>query len=262
MPTRYYREKALLWSAFFISLLVDPFVVFGANCAPDHIGQYAKVTKIYDGDTLRLNDGRKLRFIGINTPELAYDDKPDEPLAQEARHRLTQLIPPGSQIGLVYGKQRKDRHQRTLAHVFTHDGLNVSSALVKEGLAFAIVVPPNDRYVECYFGVEQQARKQGKGIWSTPYYTPADSHTLADSTRGFKLVTGRITGIGQGKKNIWLDMGNNFSLKLARRNQHYFNEVPVDQLINKQVNVRGWVSYYNSKLRMSFNHPAMMEILH
>jgi micrococcal nuclease len=262
MPTRYFREKALLWSAFFISLLVNPFAALGTDCATEHIDEYARITKVYDGDTLRLDDGRKLRFIGINTPELAHDDKPGEPLAQEARYRLTQLIPPGSQIGLVYGKQRKDRHRRTLAHVFTPNGFNVSSALIKEGLAFAIVVPPNDRYVECYFSAEQQARMQSRGIWSNPYYNPADSRTLADSTRGFKLITGKITGIGQGKKNIWLDMGNNFALKLPRKNQRYFTNTPIKQLINKQFSVRGWVSYYNGKLRMSLNHPAMMEMLH
>jgi micrococcal nuclease len=261
MPTRYFREKALLWSAFCILLFVNSLPASGKECAAHKIDEYASVTKIYDGDTLRLDDGRKLRFIGINTPELGHKDNPAEPLAFEARDRLIQLIPPGSQIGLVYGEQREDRHRRTLAHVFTRDNFNVSTALINEGLAFAIVVPPNDQYVECYFNAEQQARKQGEGIWSNSYYQPVESRSLPESTRGFKRVTGVITGIGKSKKNIWLDMGNNFSLKLARKHQHYFAKQPIEDLISKRVSVRGWVGYYNGKLRMSLNHPAMMEIL-
>lgn len=261
MPAGYVGKKALLSSAFFFLFLAKTFSAHGADCAAAQVDAYARVSHVYDGDTLRLDDGRKLRFIGINTPELAKDNRPDEPLAQQARERLSALIPAGTKVALVYGKQHRDRHRRTLAHVFTLEGNNVSATLLSEGLAFAIVVPPNDGYVTCYFRIEQQARELNKGVWSHPYYYPADSDSLPGATRGFKLVKGKITRIGQSKKNIWLDMGNNFSLKLARKNLHYFTSMPVEQLNNKRISVRGWVSHYNDKLRMSLNHPAMMEIL-
>ena len=261
MLTGFFRKKALITSAFFVLLLQSSFAVYAQTCTSSHTDAHARVKQVYDGDTLRLHDGRKLRFIGINTPELGRNGEPDEPLAQAAKSRLKQFIPAGARVALVYGKQRKDRHGRTLAHVFTMDGLNVSAQLIREGLAFAIVVPPNDGFVECYFDAEKDASKQGNGIWAVAYYQSVEVKALPDSTRGFKRVQGKITGIGQSKRNIWLDMGKNFSLKLSRKNLHYFADNPVEQMINRTISVRGWVGHYNGKLRMSFNHPAMMESL-
>ncbi len=50
------------------------------------------VTHVYDGDTIKLDDGRKIRLIGINATESGRAGQPDQPFAAEARDRLRSLI--------------------------------------------------------------------------------------------------------------------------------------------------------------------------
>ncbi len=244
----------LFWAVSFSQAAAEP------DCRVDQVDDYAVVEKIYDGDTLRLSDKRKIRFIGINTPELEHDMQPAEPLADKARRHLHQLIPPGSRVGLRYDQQRKDRYRRTLAHLFRKDGLNITAEMIRQGFGFAIVVPPNEELVDCYFDIERKARKARLGVWPHPYFAAKVPGQLGRYKTGFIRVSGKVTHIGKGKKSIWLDMGRHFSLRLRRKNMHYFDDVPIMALTGKQITVRGWVNYYNGKLRMSLRHPAMLEL--
>ena len=261
MPSWFVCKKALILGAFLFLLLPVTVSAIEQDCKADRIDEYAVVKKIYDGDTLRLSDNRKVRFIGVNTPELAHDEKLAEPLAEAAKRKLQNLISAGSHVGLRYDIQRKDRHRRTLAHVFRKDGLNVTAELIKRGYGFAIVVPPNNWQMDCYFQVEQEARNNKRGVWSHSYFKPRNTNELSDDMRGFMLVKGIVTRIGKGKKKIWLDMGKRFSIKLHRNNMHYFEFIPIDTIQGKQITIRGWVRYYNKKLRISLRHPRMLEIM-
>ena len=74
------------------------------------------VAKVVDGDTLRLVDGRSVRLIGINTPELGRDGRKAEPFAVAAQRRLRALVEASNgRVGLVPGRESKDRYGRTLA---------------------------------------------------------------------------------------------------------------------------------------------------
>ena len=78
---------------------------------------------------------------------------------------------------------------------------------------------------------------------------------------GFHYVEGRVTHIGKSKKNVWLDMGDAFSVRIQQQHLHYFSAMPIDTLKDKQIRVRGWVAFYNGKLRLNIGHPAMIEIV-
>ena len=101
MAVRGERRGASNWDALFRFIVGRPLaglccfvlLVGGApsralaavDCPADRIDEYVEVADVHDGDTVRLVDGRKLRLIGFNTPELARDESPAEPLATEAR---------------------------------------------------------------------------------------------------------------------------------------------------------------------------------
>jgi hypothetical protein len=144
--------------------------------------------------------------------------------------------------------------------VFTEDGKNVAAELLKEGLGFAIVVPPNLWNMECYFSLEQGAKQAGKGVWAHPDYIPKNPDALKQEDTGFQIIEGIVTNIGQGKKTIWLDMGRDFSVRINRHNLDYFAAGQITQLRGKRIRVRGWVAFYNDKLRMTVNHQRMMTI--
>ncbi|MDH5185190.1 MAG: thermonuclease family protein, partial [Gammaproteobacteria bacterium] len=138
------KRAHLIGCALFVFLaLLSPPRLFAQPCLPPVIDEYATVRYVHDGDTLHLTDGRKLRFIGINTPELARDDLPQEPYAVEARQYVRGLLPTGSRIGLVYGTEREDRHGRVLAHIVLADGSSLNRRMLEHGYAQYIAVPPN-----------------------------------------------------------------------------------------------------------------------
>jgi endonuclease YncB( thermonuclease family) len=258
-PIRLIAQKALIVSAFLFWGV--GYVGAAPNCDSTAFDETATVDTIYDGDTIKLRDGRVVRFIGINTPELSTQYKPAQPFAAEAKQALLSMLPPGAEVGLRFDQDRQDHYKRTLAHVYDKSGKNLSVSLLEQGLAFAIVVPPNNAHVDCYFANELPARSAKRGLWSSASYQPRAVTELNKDDTGFQYVEGRVTHIGHGKKNTWLDMGDKFSVRIQEQHLHYFDTVPIDTLKGKVLRVRGWVAFYNDKLRINIGHPAMIEIV-
>jgi len=265
MPAWQDLKKALIISAFLVcgplSGCAAAVATPAGACDSTQFDEVAIVDTIYDGDTIKLRDTRIVRFIGINTPELSREFVPAQPYAAEARAALQALLPPGAEVGLRYGQDRQDHYKRTLAHLYSRKGQNLSAALLQQGMAFAIVVPPNTANLDCYFENEKQARATKRGLWSSPAYQPRDINSLTAKDTGFQYVQGRVTHIGKGKKNTWLDMGEKFSVRIQKQHLHYFQDFALDDLKGKLIRVRGWAAFYNKKLRINIGHPAMIEIV-
>lgn len=126
-------------------------------------GDDAVVGRIVDGDTLRTEDDERVRLLNIDTPE----PDGDECWADEATALLTELVPPGTEIRLVYDREREDRYGRTLAHIYrAEDGLWVNYRLAADGAAYPYVLRPNDREYAVIDDAAQDARRAGLGLWS------------------------------------------------------------------------------------------------
>jgi len=124
------------------------------------------VTRVIDGDTIEVNISGtlyKVRYIGIDTPEL--DDKRAEycALAQEATRCNRQLVE-GKTIRLEKDVSETDKYGRLLRYVYVENIL-VNAELVREGLAWAKSYPPDIKHQDYLMELEQQARQAGKGIW-------------------------------------------------------------------------------------------------
>lgn len=235
-----------------------------AACPTDRIDQSATVEFVADGDTVILDTGQRVRFIGINTPEKGRDGKPAEPLAAAATDRLRQLLAAYDMtISLRYGPDRHDRHGRLLAHPFLPDGSNLTEILLADGLGFHIVVPPNDWSLSCYLAAEKQASKAGKGIWGNAWYKPRDSRSLPRNVRGFLRVRGKVVRISESRTASWINLQGRVALRLANRDKQYFARLDLDSLRGKTITVRGW--FYPSKgrhddLRTNLRHPASLQV--
>src|SRR5690606_38338142 len=108
--------------------------------APERLPQVA-VAQVIDGDTLRLTDGRSVRLIGLNTPELGRKGRVAEPLADAARNHLQQLVKASDgRLGLRMGREARDRYGRVLAHAYDVQGNNLEAALLAQGLGFFVAV--------------------------------------------------------------------------------------------------------------------------
>jgi hypothetical protein len=148
-----------------------------------------------------------------------------------------------------------------LAHVFDSRGHNVSVALLHQGLAFAIAIPPDLGQSSCYFRAEAQARADRRGIWGEPYYRTKSASGPRIRRNGFYRLRGRITHIGRSRRSLWLDMGKHFAVRIPRKDLAYFSALPVNTWRNKVITVRGWARFYYHKLNLTLTHPAMIEKL-
>lgn len=242
-------RRLFLCPQFFLPLLLligvaqSPAVLAdtaAATCASGLFDETAKIHHIHDGDTLTLVDGRKVRLIGINTPELARDNKPAEPYAQAATDALKSLFEKDRTIKLLHGKDKMDHYGRTLAHALLPDGQNVQSILLKLGFARVITIPPNTRFVPCYLEMERQARCDKAGLWRDTDIVEAKS--LDSSHTGFQLVQGRVESIHKNDKGIWLDLDNKLTIGIRPENQALFDAKTIDTLLHQTVIIRGWVN--------------------
>lgn len=201
-------KKALLASAFFIALFSEQPATAGA-CQPAGARQLVAVGQVIDGDTVRLVDGRSVRLIGVNTPELhLHDERAAEPLALEAKQFVEQLLS-GRRTELVFDHQDKDKYGRLLGYLLA-DGELVAEQLLESGLGWAIAISPNTGLAECLFDIEQRARQAGRALWST-----APQRAAAVSQSGFAVLSGQVTRVDLTRKYSYLELDNRVVVRLA-----------------------------------------------
>lgn len=233
----------------------------GPTCTADRIDRWAVVAYVYDGDTVRLGDGRKVRFIGIDTPEIGHDGTRSEPGAIEARDTLKKLLGKNSRLGLRYDVERHDHYGRLLAHVYLPDGSSVTRRLLEDGLGTHLTIPPDVRNNACYGRAEQKARRARRGIWALPRYQPVESVALPSSARGFHIVRGKVVHIGQSRSAVWVDLAGGVGLRIPRKDLPYFTAYQPRDLRGREVLARGWLRVRHGELRMTIRHPSALQKL-
>lgn len=269
----FYRKGAygclFLLLPVFSPMMIIPGSAISQNtigvCPASHYDESAMVSSVHDGDTVRLEDGRKIRLIGINTPELAKGGKAEQAFAANARDQLKQLITSSNkQIKLVYGKERLDRYKRTLAHIFLPNNQNLQVALLQRGLATANVYPPNTAFSDCYQQVEQAARCKSTGIWSDEAYTTKNSASLEPDTQGFHIISGPVQRVSESSKGIWLFLEGGLMIGIRTEDLPNFDKNKLKSLSNQTMTVRGWLhpkkkAKKGVKFYMRLRHPSAIE---
>jgi micrococcal nuclease len=138
----------------------------GREVAKDGASQEATVARVVDGDTILLGDGRRVRLIGIDTPESVDPRRPVECLGKEAAAHTASLLPAGTPVRLELDVEPEDRYGRTLAYVHRRDdGLFVNVAIARDGFAQQLTVPPNVRHADTIGKAVAEARAAGRGLW-------------------------------------------------------------------------------------------------
>ena len=232
-------KKASLWGAFFVSALATAPLVLAAECPLLPDGQEVEVRQVVDGDTLRLVDGRSVRLIGVNAPELGKSGGTSQPYADAARRRLQALVDASDdRLRLVPGSEATDHYGRTLAHLYDRQGRNLEAQLIAEGLGYAVAIAPNVRLATCQAAAEGAARKARLGVWKK-------DPTLA-STRieegGFALVQGRLQGVERNQGGLWLQFDGDLVVRVPNRFVDAFDGLPLQQWIGRNLEARGWIS--------------------
>ena len=132
----------------------------GLSCSLRPPPDTVLVQRVVDGDTIVLAGGERVRYLGIDTPEVTGVPELFGPEATEANRRLVE----GRRVRLERDVTDRDRFDRLLRYVYV-DGVMVNAELLREGFAKVLVYPPDSRYAQCLAALEEEAREAGRGLW-------------------------------------------------------------------------------------------------
>lgn len=264
----YLSHKNALIGRFFIFgvfSIFSPFCYSVSNqpssCVSAYFGENVAIAYVIDGDTVVLADNRHIRLIGINTPEISHNNELSDVGAEIARESLIQILDNQPQVQLLYGKERLDRHGRTLAHIYLDSGMNVQAEMLIKGLAMPLRIPPNLSLMDCYSTASLIAKKEGRGLWALPRYQTHDVFSLTGTERGFYFISGKVKLVTESRSSIWINLENNVALRIVRDDLDNFNKSDLTSLRGKYIEANGWLYKRKGQLRMRIRHKLDLNVL-
>jgi endonuclease YncB( thermonuclease family) len=219
---------------------------------------YYQVVKVYDGDTVVLSDGRKVRLLGINTPEVRHKDKAPDAGGDEAKQWLKNKLE-NKKVRLVADAENTDKYGRTLAHLFTENKEHVNLQLVEAGLAAVNIHPPNLLYADELLKAQDKAEQDKLGIWQREAYAVKSASSLDQfEYTGWIRLADKVTRIRYSRKFVYLEFPSSFEVRIERKWLSLFPDI--DDYLGKTVEARGWLNKNRGRLSMLIRHPSALKL--
>lgn len=127
--------------------------------------EYQVVKRVVDGDTIELENGEKVRYIGINTPETVDPRKSVECFGKEASNKNKELVE-GKKVRLEKDISDRDKYNRLLRYVYLENGTFINLELVKQGYAQVSTYPPDVKFQSDFQNTQDEAKKSKLGLWA------------------------------------------------------------------------------------------------
>lgn len=221
--------------------------------------EFFSVKKVYDGDTVQLDDGRKIRLLGINTPEIQHRDKQAEAGGQEAKDWLLGKIL-HKRVRLEFDTEKTDKYGRTLAYLFTENNELINLSLVRQGLATLSIYPPNLLYVNELMAAQEEAEKDKVGLWALADYAVIPVSRLTEAGHiGWTRLSGKITDIHTTARFIYLIFSNQMDARIECQWLSLFPDV--NSYLGKTLEVRGWLNRKEKHFSVLIRHPSAIKVL-
>ncbi len=151
----------------FVIIFIVVFLYYGLY---NNSRELATFVECIDGDTAWFmvhGKKEKVRFLGIDAPEVAHEDSDAEYYGDESKEMTCTLLNEATNISLEYDSKSDlyDKYHRLLAWVFIDDKL-LNEMLVADGYASVRYIYQEYRYVDRLCDVQEKAYQQRVGIWS------------------------------------------------------------------------------------------------
>jgi len=218
---------------------------------------FVKVKKVYDGDTILLTNGNKIRLLGINTPEVESRYKSASEAGGEAAKQWLKKLLLKKKVRIERDVEKHDKYSRVLAHVFTEDKQHINLELVKKGFASVNIHPPNIKYTDELVDAQNQAEQAQLGIWNLEEYVPKQFDEINRSNyKGWHRVKGLVNSISQTRKYVSLIFSEKFSIKIHKQALDLFSNL--DDYLDTPLEVRGWIKKRKKHYIMFIRHPSQL----
>lgn len=190
-----------------ITRTVPILILFGLICLVQAaVQEYVQVRKVDDGDTILLNNNTRVRYIGVNAPEIAHGRSKAEPFADKAfQFNKKQVL--NQMVRLEYDQEKTDHYSRALAYVYKKDGTCVNAELLKHGYAYYYPHAGNQKHGAWFLKLQRQAMRARAGIWQD----------LKKTDKGGRKYLGNV------KSKRFHVMSCAFGKKTSRKNRIHFN---------------------------------------
>lgn len=229
-----------------------------------------RVLEVVDGDTIVIDDGMKnrVRYLGIDTPELAWPDSPGDPLGAEAKEYNRRLVG-GKNVRLEFDEEKYDVYGRLLAYVYVDDVL-VSEEMLRAGFATPLIIEPNKRHEGLLMEAAAEARQKRKGVWGDldTLAPPSGNGEFlvelgkAERHQGKRVVVrGKVTGVRKTKNVLVLDVEDKLEVVIFPDdfdNFEFFGIDPAADYEGKEIEVTGRVRVRKGKPGIVVDHPMLI----
>jgi endonuclease YncB( thermonuclease family) len=220
-------------------------------CGGDAIAR-GTVSRIIDGRTVALDDGREVRLAAIEVPPLDLPQHDGAPGGADAKTALDALAG-GDTVVLRRAEIAADRYGRLVAYAYAvRDGeeLFAQGEMIASGFARVGDRVGSRACAADLLGRESAARRAKLGLWANPYYDVLNAETPADvlAQRGrFALVEGKVVSVRESGATIYVNFGRrwseDFTVTVLKRNERNFAAAGLDLkgLAGRRIRVRGWI---------------------
>ena len=259
---RFKKPQALTRGASFLGI----FLLL-SGCADTSSQKEYRVKNVIDGDTIELESGQMVRYLGIDTPEIRkrQDDGSwsynPEPYGEKAKEFNRQLVE-NKTVRLELDVQKKDKYNRLLAYCFAGD-VFVNAKLLEEGFALLYTWPPNVKYANLLVKMQEEARRNNRGLWGELALIPCK-----DAKRYLNqvvIVEGKVSSIRQSVKVSILNFGQSkFKAVIFKETFPVFmaSGISIPQTYKgKTVRVTGRIKEYKDAFEIIVRHPSAIEVV-
>lgn len=224
-----------------------------------------RVRQVIDGDTIELDNGESVRYIGIDTPETRKRQGDTwvyagEPFAERAKDFNRRLVE-GKVARLESDVRKKDKYGRVLAYCFVED-VFVNARMLQEGLALLYTIPPNIKYVDLLVKAQQEARENNRGLWAEiPVISAKDAGKYLNQ---IIIAQGKVSSVYQSAKVTILNFGrSDFKAVIFKNDLASFTSagISVSDYKGKTLRISGKIKEYKDKFEIIASHPSSIEVI-
>jgi micrococcal nuclease len=226
------------------------------------------VSRVIDGDTIQLSNGRMVRYIGIDTPETrekigskwVYEPKP---YAEEAAAFNKKLVE-GKAVKLEFDVQKTDKYNRFLSYAYV-DNKMVNAEIVREGLAMLYTYPPNVKYTKKFLEAQKEARDNKRGLWTGLEENKISTSQAKNNIGMVRMIESEVIDTYLTEKVLILKFKDNFKVVIYRNNilpgLEDMARSPNKYFKGKTVKVYGIIKEYKGYPEIALHDMSQLEIL-
>lgn len=160
------RVRTIILPIAFVLTFLFGFILRGSFTPPSDSaktlsdsGKY-RVTVVLDGDTIEVTNGTRVRYAGIDAPEL-------HERFGTAAYEFNKNLVSGKTVDIVVSEEKTDLYGRMLGYVYLPDGTFVNRKLIEEGYATVLSYTKMKKptYYDQFLILQEEARRDHRGMW-------------------------------------------------------------------------------------------------